>query len=78
MTDREVGAVVESGNKRIYNDQSEYFLDSAATQCDIGNYTKVVIPSTYLNFGVICDILTYHRFLQAWFFQHILNVSAIV
>ena len=27
--------------------------------------------------GIICDILTYHRFLQAWFFQHILNGSVV-
>ena len=31
--------------------------------------------STYLQFGVICDILWYHRFSKAWFFADYLNIS---
>ena len=30
--------------------------------------------STYLQFGVICDILWYHRFSKAWFFADYLNI----
>jgi hypothetical protein len=51
------GAVVESGCKRIYNDQNQYFLDFTGTNYDICIFTRVVVTSTYLYFGVICDIL---------------------
>jgi len=51
------GGVVESGCKRIYNEENQYFLDLATGFGDICNYATVVIPSTYLKIGVICDIL---------------------
>ena len=39
--------------------------------------TNFVIPSTYLNFGRICDILGYHNFSKAWFYTDYLNVSKL-
>jgi hypothetical protein len=62
-------AVVESGCKRIYNDQNQYFLDLTATSCDIGNQTRVVIPSTYLKFEEIWVISLSKLLFKRNFFQ---------
>ena len=48
--------VVESGCKRIENDQNLNFLDFAATQYDISNYNRIGITSTYLYFCSLADI----------------------
>jgi hypothetical protein len=66
MTIKGVGGVVESGCKRIYNDQNQYFLDLKPVNYDICTFTRVVVTSTYLYFGVICDISGFQRggFLQ--------------
>ncbi len=44
---------------------------------DICNLTGIVITSTYLKFGEICDILGYHKFSKAWFYTDYLNVSVL-
>ena len=44
---------------------------------DICIFARVVITSTYLNFGGICDILGYHKFSKAWFFTDYLNISVL-
>jgi hypothetical protein len=45
MIDMQVDDLVESGCKRIYNGQNEFFLDLAANQSGIGNYSKIGISS---------------------------------
>ena len=58
-----MGVAVESGCKRIYNDQNEYFLDLIPTDYDICNFVRAWVSSTNLyRGGASCDILCYHRF----------------
>ena len=57
MTDKGwVGAVVESGCKGIHTDPNQYFLDLKPVNYDICSFVRVGVPSTYMYFGVICDI----------------------
>ena len=49
--------------------------------CDIRlwylHFYQVWGSSTYLKFGVICDILGYHRFSKRWFSAGYLNLSQL-
>jgi hypothetical protein len=47
MIDRRGVSVVESGCKRIYNDQNEYFLDLRPVDYDIINFVRVWLFSTH-------------------------------
>jgi hypothetical protein len=53
MIDMPVGDAVESGCEGIYHNQNKYFLDLAANQGGIGNYTIIRISSTYMNLKII-------------------------
>jgi hypothetical protein len=54
-----------------------WYLILHSKMCAFIKSDKLHIPSTYLKFDVICDILGYHRFSKERFFADYLNVSQV-